>query len=307
MKKSLLGLLLVGALFTACEDTETTAVDITGQGSIRGTVLADTDQTDGLSISEPVQGAIVRVSWDSEDLSVVSSNGDNRTETAVGVTDANGNYSITVPTIEGGVSFDIDFDEIERDITFNDGSASTTKKVVFNSSSDVVSVKTGETVVIDYDYESNFKTNTILDKFATIFGTVVVDSEQLNSKGIPENASGSVVTIEWRDNNGNDRSLSTTTNGSGAYTIQVPTENVSGNFTAVFEAFQTGVAYNDGFRNVTGFNATFQEGTETVGLSAGDNEEINFSYADNLETTLPIFARIEGNVEVRTNAIIVDN
>ena len=303
MKKSFIGLLFLAALFSACEETETTTVDITGQGTIRGTVLADTDQSDGLSESEPVVGAIIRVSWDSEDLTVVS-DGDSRTESRVAVTDANGVYAVSVPTIKEGVTYEVDFDEIEREITFNDGAASTTKKVAFNSSSENVIVKTGETVVVDYDYESDYKTNTVLDKFATIFGTVVVDSEQLNSKGIPEDADGATITIKWQNNNGIDNSLTTTSDASGAYSIQVPTEDVNGNFTAVFEDFTTAVDYNDGFRNVTGFSATFLEGSKSnIALNSGDREEVNFSYASNFKVALPIFAKIEGNIEVRTNNI----
>lgn len=296
-------MLFIAALFSACEETETTSVDITGSGTIRGTVTADTDQSDGLSESEPVSGAIIRVSWDSEDLTVVS-DGDSRTESRVGVTNADGVYVISVPTIKEGITYEVDFDELEREITFNDGSGITTKKVAFNSSSRNIVVKTGETVVADYDYASDYKTNTILDKFATIFGTVVVDSEQLSTKGIPENAEGAELTIEWNNSNGVPNSLTTTTDASGAYSIQVPTEDITGNFTAIFKEYTTNVDYNDGFRNVMGYSTTFQEGTETnIALSAGDMEEVNYSYASNFKTALPIFARIKGNVEVRTNNI----
>ena len=296
-------MLFIAALFSACEETETTSVNITGSGTIRGTVLADIDQSDGIAESEPVSGAIIRVSWDAEDLTVVS-DGDSRTESKVARTNDEGVFAISVPTIKEGITYEVDFDELEREVTFNDGSGTTTKMVVFNSSSRNIILKTGETVIADYDYESDYKTNTVLDKFATISGTVVVDSEQLNSKGIPEDAEGATVTVEWQNNNFDDNSATTTTDASGAYTIQVPTENVSGTFTVVFEDYTTAVDYNDGFRNVTGFDATFQEGSETgIALNAGDNEEVNFSYASNFKKALPIFARIEGNVEVRTNNI----
>ena len=202
-------------------------------------------------------------------------------------------------------SFDIEFDEIELDVTYSTGSGNATESVVFNSGTATALLRIGETVTEDFDYESNFKSGTILEKFATIFGTVVADTEQINTEGIPEDASGATVTIEWEDGDGNERSVSTTTDASGSYSVQVPTEDVEdGEYTVVFEEFETGVDYNDGFRDVTGFTAVFNEGDEDVdGLEAGDSEEVNYSYTDDLKDALPIFARIEGNIEVRVNNI----
>lgn len=303
MKKAIFSALSAALLFTACEETETTTVDITGSGTVAGVVMANIDQTDGLSVSEPVQGATVRISWDTEDLSVVS-DGDSRTESAVVVTQANGSYAVGVPTIEAGASYTVDFDELRTQITYNDGSSVVTKDVVFNSSSRTINLKTGESVVVDYDYDEDYKTNIILDKFATIFGNVVVDSEQINTKGIPEIAAGAPIRVEWRDNNNVNKFATTISDSAGDYSINVPTESINGGYNVIFGEYTTTVSYNDGFRNVIGYSTKFEDDNETIGgLEAGVREQVNFSYDDNLVSDLPIFGRIKGNIEVRTNNI----
>ncbi|MEO9872377.1 hypothetical protein [Ekhidna sp.] len=304
MKKSIIASLFVIVLLSACKETETTTVDITGTATITGTVSADVDQTDGQSQSEILRGVPVRIFWSTEDIDIYDDGEDDRTQSITVTTDSTGVYTAEVPTTEDGIDFTLEFDEVELDVTFDNGTGTSTESVVFESDDATATVRIGETVTVDFDYESNFKGGLVLEKFGTISGTVVADTEQITTEGIPEVAVGATVTVKWEDGSGNDRSLSTTTDASGAYSFQVPTEDVDDDFTVVFEEFTTGVDYNDGFNNVTGFSATFEEGEEDdVELNAGDTEEVNFSYEDNLVDNLPIFATIEGEVEVRVNAI----
>lgn len=304
MKKSIIASLFVIVLLSACKETETTVIDITGTATIKGTVLADTEKVNTPFVSEPVAGVIVRILWDSEDLGVVS-DGDNIRKSLSDTTNSNGEFSFEVPTIENGIQFTVEFDELEAEVSYNNGVAATTQTVIFQEASSTVTVRTGEVATVNQDYEDNFKTGFVLKEFATISGVVEVDSEQINTEDIPELASGAPVTVKWEDNAGNQRSLSTTTDASGQYSVQVPTEDINGNYTVVFEEFTVSVDYFDGFRNVTGFSATFNEDAtnNSVSVSTGNQVTINHNYGSSPKEVLPTFGLIQGTLTARTNAI----
>ncbi len=301
MKKSIIASLFAIVLLSACKETETTTVDITGTGTITGTVYADTDQVNSPFDSEVLPGVNVRILWQSDDLGVVS-DGDGRTESLIVTTDSAGVYTAEVPTIEDGIEFEIVFDEIELDVTYNNGIADVTETFLFDGDDYTLTVRSEETRTRNHDYGSAATTS--FEGFATISGVVEVDSEQINTEDIPELAGGATVTAKWEDNDGNERSLSTTSDASGNYSIQVPTDDVNGGFDVVFEDFTTAVDYNDGFRDVTGFSTKFDETEYNIGaLDAGDEETQNHNYGSAPEEALPTFGLIQGNVEARVNAI----
>ncbi len=306
MKKTIIASLIAIVLLSACKETETTTVDITGTANITGTVLADIERVNTPFVSEPVDSVLVTITWDSGDLAIVS-DGDERTTSLSVRTNSNGEYSVEVPTTEEGVEFTIEFDELITDITYNNGLTNVTESVVFDSpaTAPTVTVRTGETVVIDQDYEDDFKGDVVLDEFATIFGTVVADIEQITTKDIPEIAEGATVTVEWTVD-GNTKSLSTTTDAAGAYSIQVPVDE-STDFDVIFEEFTATVSYNNGLQDVTDFSGVFSEGNEDADdLEAGEEREVNFSYADDFVEALPLYATIEGYVELEVDGLTND-
>lgn len=304
MKKSLLGGVIAFALMTGCKETETTLIDITGTATIKGTVLADFEKVNTPFVSEPLDSVIVRILWSSAGLGVVS-DGDDRTESLVLRTNSNGEYSAEVPTTEDGIEFTVEFDELEAEVTYSNGLATATQTVIFQESSTNVTVRTGETATVDQDYEDDFKTGFVLEEFATINGTVEVDSEQINTEDIPEFAEGASVTVMWTDGSGNDRSIATTTDASGQYTVQVPTQDVDGDYTVVFEELEVSVNYNDGFRDVTGYTAVFDENSDNDDISVATGKEVtvNYNYGSTPKEALPTFGLIQGTLTARTNAI----
>ena len=304
MKKSIIASFIAIVLLSACKETETTTVDITGTATIRGTVSADFEKVNTPFVSEALDSVLVRILWSSADLAVIS-DGDVRTESITVRTNSNGEYSVEVPTTEAGVTFTIEFDEFTQEVSYNNGVTTATETVVFSSASTTVSVEIGETVTVDQDYEDNFKGGVVLDEFGTITGVVEADTEQINTEEIPELAGSVNVTVKWTDNDGNEKSLATTTDENGVYSIQVPTNDVDGDdFTVVFEEYTTTVNYNDGFRDVTDFSATFND-TEfaSIAVSAGEEVTRNYNYDNDFKDALPTFGIITGSVEARVNNI----
>ncbi|MEM9895969.1 MAG: hypothetical protein AAF789_06330 [Bacteroidota bacterium] len=300
--KNLAMLFLAVLLFYSCEETETTTIDITGTAIITGTVLADTEQVNTPFESEALDSVGVRIIWNTNALGVVS-DGDGRNQTLVVFTNANGVYSAEVPSTDVGVSFSVEFDELSTDVTYSNGLSSVTTAVIFPSTTyNSVTVRSGESITQDHDYGSSPQQT--LEEFGTISGNVVADLEQVRTDGLPEAANGVNVTLEWRDGDNNDRSLATTTDANGDYSFQAPTSNINGSFTVVFEEFTASVEYNDGFRDVTGFSATFSETSYTgISVSKGSATTRNHNYGSNPQDALPVFAVIEGTVEARVNAI----
>ena len=298
MKKSIIASLIAIVFLSACKETETTTVDISGTGTIQVTVLGDTEKVNTPDESEPVEGVQVRVLWDSEDLAIVS-DGDNIRRSSTATTDANGQISIEVPTIDDGVSFDIEIDEFQRDISFNDGTADVTQNVTFSSSSRSVTVRSGETIIEEFDLEDNFKNaSDDLDEFATITGVVMADLEQVTTLGVSEPAEGVTVTVTYNNWEG-----TTTTDASGVYSIQAPV-GVAG-YTVTFEEYTADVTYNNGIANVT-VSATFDDTNSFFsGLDVGDTREIDHDYTNDFATgfELPELAVLTGVAEANSERI----
>ncbi|MEO1254951.1 MAG: hypothetical protein AAFY41_08705, partial [Bacteroidota bacterium] len=303
MKKSIIASFFAIVLLSACKETETTTVDITGTATIQGTVLADTEKVNTPFESEALSGVVVRVLWDSEDLAVIS-DGDNIRRSLTDSTDSNGDYSIEVPTIQDGVNFTVEFDEFKRDVRFFNGTDTLNQNVTFQSATQNVTVRTGEVVNVDQDYEDNFKAGSELDEFGTIAGMVMADLEQLTTKGISEAAPGVTVTVEWTDTDGNELSLNTTTGTNGEYSIEVPLSNVNGDdFTVIFEEYEATVNYFNGIQNVNE-TLTFTERTFTnVAVKTGETEEQDHDYLNNIEGGLNEIAVLTGVVEANSERI----
>ncbi|MEM6642306.1 MAG: hypothetical protein AAF616_04950 [Bacteroidota bacterium] len=181
MKKLLITGVFALLIMSACEETETTTVDISGTATISGTVLGDTEKVNTPGESEAQEGVTVRVLWDSRDLAVIS-DGDNIRNSLSAVAGTDGSFSFEVPTTDEGVSFDVEVDEVRKDVTFSDGANTVTESVVFSSFSTSSTVRTGETTILEIDLADNFNNNQILDEFATISGIVEADTEQVNTK-----------------------------------------------------------------------------------------------------------------------------
>ncbi|MEO9482911.1 MAG: hypothetical protein ABJG47_05670 [Ekhidna sp.] len=302
MKKSIIASLFMIVLLSACKETETTTVDITGSATIKGTVLADFEKVNTPFESEPISGVLVRILWNSEDLAVIS-DGDNIRRSAIDTTDANGEFSIEVPTIDNGVSFTIEIDDFQREVTFNDGSTTATKTVTFSSTSTTATARSGEQLILEFDLADNFKNDSDdLEKFGTIAGIVEADLEQVNTKGISEVAAGANVTVKWENNNGDALSIATTTDANGAYTVQVPTNDVDGDFEVVFEEYSAAVTYFNGIENVTE-TLTFSEASEDVGVQYGETVEVNNDFLSNLTENLNQIVIITGTVEANSERI----
>lgn len=151
--KRLSGILMMAAVMmftaTACLDEETSAVDVSGEATIKGIVFANTDDTE--PGNERVNGATVRIRYNVGELSVTNS-GEVRFEIIETTTDANGRYSVTVPTTPKGVGFQVSVDDFEGTYTYDDGGVDTTVEAVyFFPSIPPVSntVVVGETKIVD--------------------------------------------------------------------------------------------------------------------------------------------------------------
>lgn len=156
--KKLSGILMMAAVLmftaTACLDEETSAVDVSGDATIKGIVFANTDDTE--AGDERVNGARVRVRYNVGQLSVVNT-GDERWEIIEATTDANGRYSVTVPATPKGVNFQVYVDDFDGTHKYDDGGDDrTVEAVYFFPVTPVNNVTVGETRIVDI--ESNDET-----------------------------------------------------------------------------------------------------------------------------------------------------
>ena len=149
---SFLALLVSLFVFSSCEETEVTTVDISGVGTIQGIVEIDSDIVEAPNDLERASGATVRIIYNSGDLDI-NSDGDDRLIIITTTTDANGEFSVEVPTTNAGVNFTVEFDEFETDYTYNDGTADVTNPAIFSETTYFnVFVRTGEIKNRNHNY-----------------------------------------------------------------------------------------------------------------------------------------------------------
>lgn len=274
MKKSLLGLLLAFGLFTACKETETTTIDITGTATITGTVKADVEQTSSAFTSEPLSDYSVTIYWNTEDLGVVSDN-DGVVQSVTVVTDANGVYTAEVPSTTVGVDYTVEFDDFTTNaFTFNQGTETITTTATFDGASFNVFALSGETKTRSYDFGS-FPSMTEAPKLATIKGNVTAEIDETSSSTDPEPAPNAVVRITWND--GEDRTATTTTDTNGDYSIDLPTTDSGVTYTISFDEYEVDNYSDD---SGTGLTARYDEsGTFSSGsLGAGETFTLDYNH-----------------------------
>ncbi|MEM6642305.1 MAG: hypothetical protein AAF616_04945 [Bacteroidota bacterium] len=201
------------------------------------------------------------------------------------------------------------FEAFAASVTYFNGLTNATESVLFESATFFVSsnIETGDVEDLDYDYESD--TQDELPTFVIVSGVVKADSERINTEGVPEEATGATVTISWTDDvTFNTVDFVTTTDASGVYNVQVPLNEISNSRVNItFEEFTTAVDYNDGFRNVTGFNATFDNASfPNQNISLGTELVRNYSYDSDFKDALPTFGLIAGTIEARVNEVTGD-
>ncbi|GAB4230920.1 MAG: hypothetical protein Tsb0034_03000 [Ekhidna sp.] len=285
MKKSLLGLLLAFTIFSACKETETTSIDVTGTAVITGTVKADIEQSNSAFTSEILSGYAVTIYWDTNDLGVVS-DGDGRVESITVETDENGVYTAEVPTTSQGVDFNVEFDDFTTtSFTFNEGTETITTTAVFDGDDFDVTAISGETKIQNYDFGS-FPSSIDVPRLATIKGNVTADINDIDTPGDPEPAAGAVVRVTWND--GSDRVITVATDSNGDFSIDVPTGVSGEEFTISFDEYEVdNYSYNNGTDDITGATATYSSSGDfnTGTLGSGESHTRNYNYGapDNVE------------------------
>lgn len=156
MIKPTLFFLFLALFMINCEDDVkegATIEGLQGQATIRGIVYINNDQTTDDDIwDEAAANARIRVSYYAADLSYSQSNGTaDYVITVETTTDAQGQFSVTVPTIAAGVDFLVEADQYHTTITYDEESSD----AYFEKQSQEVSdLKTNEERVIVINYGS---------------------------------------------------------------------------------------------------------------------------------------------------------
>ena len=303
MKKKFMMGALCALVFSACQETEITTVDISGTATINGVLLANTDRVNTPDSVEPLEGIEVSVSWDPSDLSI-SSTGNTPDQILTTTTDTEGQFTFELPSTQEDVSYEVFVNNVETDVTYHNGIEDITFTGIFESLSNFVTLRNDETQFVELSLDDDlvnddFTTNIDgLRGSATIFGNVVAETDLLTTFALPENVSGLLVSV-----NTSEGILTTTTNATGDYSIEVPVsvENSGDNdFTVTFADLVTTLDYNNGLQDQLDFPAVF-EGFESQiqNLEAGEERELTFAFdTGDLEQELPFFATIEGTFQV---------
>lgn len=150
--KRLSGILMMAAVLmftaTACLDEETSAVDVSGEATIKGVVTLFNNEISGDIIR--ANNATIRVWYDAAQLSI-NGTGPSRTVIIETTTNANGEFSVTVPTVPKGATFFVKVDDFETTYTEDDGGSGETHPAVFEDplSNRSVFIRVGETKVLE--------------------------------------------------------------------------------------------------------------------------------------------------------------
>lgn len=149
----------VSLLTFSCKEELAEPTAYEGTATIEGIVYINSDQTEGDTEvpDERAANVTVRISYDSDDLSVVS-DGSGQTVVLTTTTDANGNFSITVPATNDGVDYTIETDQITISYTVSEypegDPVTVTKEGVFNGDETTASPLIGETEFVELNYGS---------------------------------------------------------------------------------------------------------------------------------------------------------
>jgi len=251
MKKKLFSIVAIAAIaMTSCKKDET-APEL-GSATITGTIRADIDQTNDLNSGglyewnytpDAVEGMVVRVEVDYYDLDE-SPNGsfDYPKKTFTATTDASGFFSLDLPATEDGYTVTVEFDDVNgvtRKMYTTDGSALNEASMITKGNENVF-IYDGAN--LDFVYDANIS---VTDASANEFGTATVKGRVLVSWDVTPDAAydafyGSPwtnlyssspmngVEWSWRYTNapngvGYGSDFAFTLDGSGYFTIQVPT------------------------------------------------------------------------------------
>jgi len=268
MKKRIFSIIAIAAVvMSSCKKEEINSTQLE-DAIIKGNVYSDLDYSNDLvngsyvqgSVKEGVEGMIVSVevntyNWDQTPDN--SYNYDKKTYTAT--TDANGDYTLTIPATDDGYNVSLSFAAVykTRSIYTTDGSA-LTEEVVVNSFSRNAFIYKGAALNLKDD--RTFGTNTVTNNVyeygtATIRGTVygswdVGVSPTNDAVGSP--MIGKTIKLKYTSapqGMGVSTIYSATIDANGEYSIVVPT-NESGNFNYIaIEIFTEDFIANQIFNN----------------------------------------------------------
>jgi hypothetical protein len=144
-------LFLIAFTLCNCEDVkEGATIDgLTGNAIINGLVYVNNDQTTGNTEMELANGAVIRITYKAKDLSYSSQSGaPDYPVTIVTTTNAEGRFSVTVPTTNKGVTFTINADQYKTDLVLDSGE----EEAYFPELTTAVSVVIGEVKQIVLSY-----------------------------------------------------------------------------------------------------------------------------------------------------------
>lgn len=233
MKKiTLWGVLALAGMFTAftaCKKDEQKEPLSAGSAMVSGRLTANLDETDFQLQSVPSgTGVTFRISG--ADLDRNPQPGYNYEDVIVrGTTDANGNYSVSLPAVKKSINATVIFDEFEFDatvLTTNDDGfqEAIIERRTFTRANATISIVEGQVLVKDYNY------NTGIGSFvpsAMIRG--VVEAQINDNFGTPSN----IALVDAGTNYTNNTDVAVSGGSGSGMTVNTFT-NMAGDVTNVF-------------------------------------------------------------------------
>ncbi len=147
-------LLLVVMAFASCEEPKeavTTIEGLVGEATITGTIYVDNIQTTGNADMELASNAVVRITYNSKDLSYSNSLATPNYPISIQTTtNTDGEFSVVVPTTNQGVTFTIEAEQYKTSIRRDGGST----EAFFGEQIELVTLKIGETTHVLLSYGS---------------------------------------------------------------------------------------------------------------------------------------------------------
>ncbi|RJE73097.1 hypothetical protein [Reichenbachiella sp. MSK19-1] len=160
MKKVSLSLLsLVIFVMVSCSPEENPFETSVGIAIIEGKVQFDDDLTDSEDIMVAAEGAKIKISYSSHDLSFSQPNGVDVTKVIDVTVDDEGRFTVEVPAISNDVSYTVSgLDFLTEYTGYDEDFDEETKTGFYSANPQTISLTEGETkyVIIDYTFTSEF-------------------------------------------------------------------------------------------------------------------------------------------------------
>ena len=245
MKRKMFSIMAIAAIaLTSCKKDEPASSEL-GDATISGNVWAELDLTD--ADPEAIEGMQVTVIVDTRDWDQnPDPTYDYEERVYTTTTDANGDWSLTIPATEEGYNVDIDFEDLYGTRTLATPSGTESENVeITNASHNTQFIYAGAIIAFDDEATVSTLASNTSEQYgsATVYGTIWCDYDVANWNGAPlsnqklDAASGlGTQNVSWRYDNApyssNNTDVYTMAIASdGTYMLTIPTEALGGNTT----------------------------------------------------------------------------